>query len=155
MMATDPLQQAGAAAQESIAIDDFAELIQRDFKPKNEEGKSKIQAAVATLAQQALQDATRIGDDVFSTVDSMVAEIDRKLSEQVNAILHHKEFQDLESAWRGLDYLVTGSETGQDPRDEHQPRRAGHGIQAVPRRGLGPEPAVQEDLRERIRPAWR
>ncbi|WP_067676775.1 type VI secretion system contractile sheath large subunit [Tsuneonella dongtanensis] len=114
MMATDPLQTAGAAAQESIAIDDFAELIQRDFKPKNEEGATKIQAAIATLAQQALGDAARMGDDVFSTIDAMVSEIDRKLSQQVNAILHHEEFQELESAWRGLDYLVTGSETGQD-----------------------------------------
>ncbi len=55
-----------------------------------------------------------MGDDVFSTIDAMIAEIDRKLSDQMNAILHHPEFQALESAWRGLDYLVSKSETGQD-----------------------------------------
>ena len=33
---------------------------------------------------------------------SMIAELDRKLSEQVNLILHHEDFQKLEGAWRGL-----------------------------------------------------
>ena len=103
-----------AAEAESIAFDDFSSLIQRDFKPKNDESRDKIQAAVATLAQQALEDATTISDDVFSTVDAMVHEIDKKLSKQLNAIMHHKEFQELESAWRGLDYLVSNSESGKD-----------------------------------------
>lgn len=114
MVASEPLKSADQAAPEAIELDSFAELIQRDFKPKSDESRDKIQSAVATLAQQALMDATRISDDVFSTVDAMVAEIDRKLSQQMNAILHHPEFQELESAWRGLDYLVSGSETGQD-----------------------------------------
>ena len=41
----------------------------------------------------------------------IIAEIDRKLSEQINQILHHNEFQTLEGAWRGLHYLVTHTET--------------------------------------------
>ena len=39
-------------------------------------------------------------------VDEMIAEIDRKLSAQLDEILHHKDFQKLESAWRGLKFLV-------------------------------------------------
>jgi len=113
-MASKQTQTAGEAVQDVIELDDFSSLIQRDFKPKNDESATKIQAAVATLAEQALQDSARISDDVFSTIDAMVAEIDRKLSDQTNAIMHHPEFQNLESAWRGLDYLVSGSETGKD-----------------------------------------
>ena len=41
----------------------------------------------------------------------MIAELDRKLSQQVNAIMHHEDFQALESAWRGLSYLVNNTET--------------------------------------------
>lgn len=37
--------------------------------------------------------------------------IDRKLTEQVNLILHHEEFQKLEGTWRGLHYLVNNTET--------------------------------------------
>ena len=40
------------------------------------------------------------------TVDRMIAELDKRLSDQVNAIMHHKEFQELESAWRGLKMLI-------------------------------------------------
>ncbi|MBM7063363.1 type VI secretion system contractile sheath large subunit [Pseudomonas sp. UL073] len=39
-------------------------------------------------------------------VDRMIAEIDGKLSRQMDEILHHAEFQALESAWRGLKLLV-------------------------------------------------
>jgi type VI secretion system protein ImpC len=39
-------------------------------------------------------------------VDRMIAEIDAKLSRQMDEILHHQEFQALESSWRGLKLLV-------------------------------------------------
>ncbi|GGJ89188.1 type VI secretion system contractile sheath large subunit [Pseudomonas matsuisoli] len=39
-------------------------------------------------------------------VDRMIAEIDAKLSRQMDEILHHAEFQALESSWRGLKLLV-------------------------------------------------
>jgi len=41
-----------------------------------------------------------------SVVDRMVAELDRKISAQVDEIIHHKEFQQLESSWRSLKLLV-------------------------------------------------
>lgn len=39
-------------------------------------------------------------------VDQMIAEIDKKLSSQVDAIMHNEDFQKLESSWRSLKYLV-------------------------------------------------
>jgi type VI secretion system protein ImpC len=39
-------------------------------------------------------------------VDRMIAEIDRKIGHQMDAILHHQPLQELESAWRGLKLLV-------------------------------------------------
>jgi len=41
-----------------------------------------------------------------------IAAIDRRLSLQVAEIMHHPEFQKLEATWRGLQYLVYQSETG-------------------------------------------
>jgi type VI secretion system protein ImpC len=43
-------------------------------------------------------------------IEAICAEIDRKLSEQINLILHHPEFQALEAGWRGLQFLVLGIE---------------------------------------------
>ena len=45
------------------------------------------------------------------SIQSMIAAIDAKLTDQVNKILHNEEFQQLESAWRGLHYMVNNTET--------------------------------------------
>jgi type VI secretion system protein ImpC len=39
-------------------------------------------------------------------IDAYIAEIDTKLSAQVDEILHHDDVQKLESAWRGLKFVV-------------------------------------------------
>ena len=69
---------------------------------------------VDTLAQQALSQTKLISGDVLGSIEGMIAEIDKKLSEQVNTILHHNDFQKLESAWRGLHYMVMNTSTGKD-----------------------------------------
>lgn len=51
-----------------------------------------------------------ISNDAYQTIEAMIAEIDRKLSEQINQIIHH-EFQKLLSSWRGLQHLVNNTET--------------------------------------------
>ncbi|SFJ95321.1 type VI secretion system contractile sheath large subunit [Caulobacter sp. UNC279MFTsu5.1] len=113
-MAQETLQHAGAPVAETVTVDDFASLLQREFKPNTDAKQARIELAVKTLAQQALEDTQVIGADVFSTVDALKAAIDRKLTEQVNKIIHHKDFQTLESAWRGLWYLVGNTPTGKD-----------------------------------------
>jgi len=114
-MAQEAVQGQGAQPQaETVAFDDFSALLKKEFRPNDDARKGRIEEAVQTLAQQALADAAVIGDDVFSTVDAMRAALDRKLSEQVNLILHNSEFQRLESAWRGLNYLVMNTSTGKD-----------------------------------------
>jgi len=90
---------------------DLAALLNKEFKPKSDEAKSAVESAVLTLAQQALAHTKLIGSDVVVSIEAMIAEIDKKLSEQVNAVLHHADFQQLESAWRGLHYLINNTET--------------------------------------------
>ena len=114
-MAQEALQGQDAAPQaEAIALDDFSSLLQKEFKPGDDSRKSRIEEAVQTLAQQALTNAQTVSGDVYQTIDSMVSALDRKLSEQVNAIIHHPDFKNLESAWRGLNYLVMNTSTGKD-----------------------------------------
>ena len=95
----------------AFSSSEFEQLLQKEFKPKTEEAKNAVHHAVTTLAQQALKNAVTISDDTYQTIEAIIAEIDRKLSEQVNQIIHHEEFQKLEGAWRGLHHLVTNTET--------------------------------------------
>ncbi|MDE2051349.1 MAG: type VI secretion system contractile sheath large subunit, partial [Gammaproteobacteria bacterium] len=81
------------------------------FKPKTDRARAEVERAVQTLAEQALSETAVISDDVVGTIKAIIAEIDKKLSDQVNLILHSERFQQLESAWRGLHYLVSNTET--------------------------------------------
>ncbi|MEZ0584795.1 type VI secretion system contractile sheath large subunit [Erwinia sp. DT-104] len=90
---------------------DFNTLLSKEFKPKSEQAKTAVESAVKTLAEQALSSSVTMADDAYKNIAAFIAEIDRKLSEQINLILHHPQFQSLESAWRGLHYLVYNTET--------------------------------------------
>ena len=70
------------------------------------------QELVKTLVEQALSGTVTFDKNLTRTIDSAVAAIDRKLSDQLNAIMHHPKFSALEGTWRGLHYLVMNSETG-------------------------------------------
>lgn len=109
-MADKESEVAGAegAVEES---DDFSSLLEKNFKPRSPEASSAVSNAVSTLAQQALADTALISDDARSTIESIIAQIDQKLTEQVNLIMHHEEFTKLEGAWRGLHHLVNNTET--------------------------------------------
>jgi type VI secretion system protein ImpC len=98
-------------AGETLEFNDFASLLEKEFRPKSSEAQEAVQIAVRTLAEQALASSVVISSDVVNTVNSIIAQIDLKLSEQINLILHNEQFQQLESAWRGLHHLVNNTET--------------------------------------------
>src|SRR4051812_7740203 len=98
-------------AVETRSPDEFADLLKQSFKPRSERAATEVENAVNTLVTQALSDTTLIKEDVLDTIEEMISRIDQKLTAQMNAILHAPEFQELESAWRGLHYLVFNSET--------------------------------------------
>lgn len=109
----DALQQSSLKDVE-YAGGDFASLLQKEFKPRTDEAKSAVEAAVLTLAQQALGQTQLIGKDVTKSIQAMIAAIDAKLTEQINRIIHHPDYQKLESAWRGLHYMVNNTETDEN-----------------------------------------
>ncbi len=51
-------------------------------------------------------------------VDEMIAELDAKLSAQVNEILHNESFSRLESAWRSMKFLVDNTDFRQNIKIE-------------------------------------
>ncbi len=108
---SDPQAQAQAGAASTEVLSEFESLLKKEFKPKSSEAKSAVKTAVQTLAAQALGATSLISDDAIKTIEAIIAEIDKKLSEQINLILHHEEFRSLEGSWRGLHHLVNNTET--------------------------------------------
>jgi len=107
----NPQAQAAGSAAAPVELNDFEALLNKEFKPKTDERKSAVQTAVRTLAEQALAGTALVSDDAIKTISAIIAEIDKKLSEQVNLILHHEDFKKLEGSWRGLHHLVNNTET--------------------------------------------
>ncbi|WDT75885.1 MAG: type VI secretion system contractile sheath large subunit [Candidatus Manganitrophus sp.] len=99
-------KQAGAvetAEGETSLLDTI--LQETKLKP-SEEGYSIAKRGVEAFIAELLT-PDRKGAKVHQTViNDMIAEIDRKLSSQVDAIMHHPTFQKIESAWRGLKFAV-------------------------------------------------
>jgi len=104
-------QQQAQEASTTMEASEFESLLGKEFKPKTDKAKDAVITAVKTLAEQALSSTALISDDAVKTIEAMVAEIDAKLSEQINVIMHHEDFKALEGSWRGLHHLVNNTET--------------------------------------------
>jgi type VI secretion system protein ImpC len=100
-----------SADRAAIEADQLGSLLQKEFKPRTDQARAAVETAVRTLAEQALRETAVVSDDVIGTIKAIIAEIDQTLTEQINLILHHEKFQQLEGAWRGLQYLVSNTET--------------------------------------------
>jgi type VI secretion system protein ImpC len=112
-MAEPTTQGQAQPGETTLETNEFASLLQKEFKPKTEKAKEAVESAVRTLAEQALRDSNVISGDVLATIEALIAQIDHKLTEQINHIIHSEEFQKMESAWRGLHHLVNNTETSE------------------------------------------
>jgi type VI secretion system protein ImpC len=109
------LQTQEAQAEEAaLEVGELDRLLEGAFKPKTEQAKEAVTGAVKTLVQQALEDTALVSDDAVRTIEGIIAEIDRKLSEQLNLIMHNDEFRKLEGTWRGLHHLINNTETDEN-----------------------------------------
>ena len=67
-----------------------------------ERGRDLIKQFVA----EVLDRSETVSRDAQAMINARIVEIDRLLSDQLNEVLHNEEFQQLESSWRGLKYLL-------------------------------------------------
>lgn len=65
-----------------------------------------VKSGVGALIKELIKSDNEDEKVNKSIIDKMIAEIDEKISAQMDEILHHKDFQSLESKWKGLSMLV-------------------------------------------------
>ncbi len=94
--------------------DDLKDILRRSFRPRTNEAAEAVQSAVETLLTYARRGRVVVREDVAQTIEQLVAELDKKISDQLTHVLHNKRFQALEGAWRGLHYLVTNTDTSEN-----------------------------------------
>jgi type VI secretion system protein ImpC len=101
---------ASAAATENMGLLDQIVLEGRMAKDPSQAAYAKD--LVSEFASQVLDEGMVMSADTVTSIKSRIAAIDELLSQQLNELLHAPDFQALESAWRGLHYLVHNTETG-------------------------------------------
>ncbi|OEU65441.1 MAG: type VI secretion protein [Desulfovibrio sp. S3730MH75] len=96
-------QQAAETATEGSLLDDIVEATK--LKPDDEAysvTKAGLQAFLEEMVKPEREGAKISG----GLVDDMLAQIDQKLSLQMDSIMHSQDFQQMESSWRSLKFLV-------------------------------------------------
>ncbi|MEM9319495.1 MAG: type VI secretion system contractile sheath large subunit [Pseudomonadota bacterium] len=103
-----------AGAAEELNLDEFSDLLEKDFRVAEEEG-DKLKGLVANLALAAKEQAgaTTISGNAIRSIKGLIGAIDGLLTEQMNEVLHAPEIREMEGTWRGLHYLVNNTETDQ------------------------------------------
>lgn len=105
MSAQQPaIPEAAAAAPSAGLLDQIV--------AKSETEHARAKDLISELVAQVMEGTVVVSDNLSATLDARIAELDRLLSEQLSAVMHAKEFQKLESSWRGLEYLCKQSSTG-------------------------------------------
>jgi type VI secretion system protein ImpC len=69
---------------------------------------------VGEFVSQVMEGTMVVSKDTEVMINARISQIDKLISDQLNEVMHHPEFQKLEASWRGLNYLVHQSETGEN-----------------------------------------
>ena len=101
---------APAAALAEVGLLD--QIVEQSKVAKSDAEHQRAKDIISELAREVLQGTVVISENLNLTLDARVAELDRMISEQLTAVMHAPEFQQLESTWRGLHYLCGQTSTG-------------------------------------------
>jgi len=110
-MAEEAKQAQAAEATTVEAGGVLDQIISQTRIGKDDWERDQSRRQIATLVDEVMKGQLRVSKDLEATISARIADIDRLLTAQLNAIMHAPEFQKLEGAWRGLHYLVMQSET--------------------------------------------
>ncbi len=101
--------------EEGMLLDEIVKVTK--LQPSDEAyavTRKGVQAFIDELLKPGREEA-RVAQSV---ADEMIAELDQKISRQVDAILHNDEFQKVESAWKSLKFLIDRTDFRENVRIE-------------------------------------
>ena len=98
--------QAQSSQTPSFSDSLIDELVEATRLKPGDEAYSITRQGVKAFINELLEPQRAVEKVTQATVDEMIAELDKKLCHQVDAILHNAAFQKMESSWRSLKFLV-------------------------------------------------
>ncbi len=106
--------QAAAAAGQTVEAPNLLDQVIAATRPQSSIEQERAKDYFRQFLDHAVKPGQVVSKDVETNIKAWIGEIDKKLSAQLNEVLHDPGLQQLESTWRGLHYLVHQSETGEN-----------------------------------------
>ena len=108
-------QEANQAAQaettEEVSLLD--QIVQEGRFGSEARAQERGKSIVKKFLSEVLEDSITVSPDTESMINQRIAQIDQLLSVQLREVMHHPDFQKLESTWRGLKYMLDQTETSE------------------------------------------
>jgi type VI secretion system protein ImpC len=109
-MAKEEASKAGAATETVESKGILEELLDISNLSAGEDSGSLAKKGLNAFINE-LCEPSRQGEKISGAlINDMLAKLDQKISKQMDHILHHRDFQKLESSWRSLKYLVDNTD---------------------------------------------
>ncbi len=102
--------QAEEVREEKSLLD---QILDEGRLARDETQKEGAKDLISEFVGQIMEGTMTVSKDTEVMINSRIAQIDKLISVQLNEVMHHPDFQKLEGSWRGLNYLVSQSETGE------------------------------------------
>jgi type VI secretion system protein ImpC len=118
MTDTSMQQQADVATTTTTDLSLLDQILVETKITPRDEGYDVARRGVAAFVAELMKPARADEKVNNAVVDQMIAELDKKISAQLDAVLHTDQFQQLESAWRGLKFMVDRTDFRQNIKVE-------------------------------------
>jgi len=113
-MAEQQTGQQPTSYDQTVELGLLDKIVEEGRLGRDAAAKERGKDLVRNFVTEVLKGTVTIAPDTEAMINARIAQIDALLSAQLNEILHHPDFQKLESTWRGLKYLLSQSETGEN-----------------------------------------
>ena len=109
-MAQQSLAQGAATTTQTTSLLDS--IVDQSKVARSDTERVRARDIISELVREVLSGTVVVSDNLSATLDARVAELDELISRQLSTVMHHPEFQKLESTWSGLRYLCKHTSTG-------------------------------------------
>lgn len=92
-------------------VEASSSLLEQAISATKQTESSRAQELIRTLTEEAMKGTITWNKNLTVTFNEAITHLDKLISTQLSEIMHHPEFQKLEGSWRGVQHLVTNSDT--------------------------------------------
>ena len=110
---SDAQKASATAAAQTQEVGLLDQIVEQGRLARDPASRDRGKDLVSNFVSQVLEGNMTVSKDAEAMINARIAQIDHLISLQLNEVLHHPSFQQLEGTWRGLKYLLNQSETGE------------------------------------------